>query len=679
MKYNHLSVLCFIISVVVAAGPTITHQSETAYETCEELISSSFPGTLGNYCLESNQPALGSMALCIVQSFNKTGVTKRFLKHCKISRASFDSAYLNATKFVTDTPKLGYPVSVSKEEVLKEFTSALVSDNNKNWHLWYGIAVIGYWIVIMLISSIFHWSYFLFPSVVRGLHGPISNKFRSYLTIPAVGKKHHTHHKSFLRYLHCSVPTRFESVVILGWFILIAAFHLSNIYFMEGKPRGINIGDRSANLLVYSLSLLIIFPGRNNFLQWITGWSYSRFLAFHKWIARIVFLLVLIHAGCETQSLVSINTYTEALKVPHIRAGVAGVVSISLLVGSSFSFLRRSYYELFVLTHILLAIAFIASGWIHAKGFGFENFFLAATVIWGFDRILRLSRIFAFGIQPAIIRVIADETLKVTVTRPKYWKPFPGCHAYIYFLQGTCFWQSHPFTIVDSISEDNTITFYIKIKGGITHSLFRKVSRSLTNSTEMKVLVEGPYNHILPLHIFESVVFLTGGNGIPGLYAQALDLAKIANQQQTIKLYWIIRNYKSIEWFYPELLKLKSTSVNVTIFVTQPSIRLNGHMDEDDKCDENFKSHSEYDDYADHKICKYILKLKERLSFITFEEGRPNIPMLMANEISESRGSIAFNSCAHPQLADEIRYIVSQEVLKTTTKRIDLFEQVQTW
>lgn len=73
-------------------------------------------------------------------------------------------------------------------------------------------------------------------------------------------------------------------------------------------------------------------------------------------------------------------------------------------------------------------------------------------------------QIVLFGIKTAKVQLIANETLRVSVSRPSWWKPFPGCHAFIYFMRPSCFWQSHPFTIVDSALEANTITFTSKLK-----------------------------------------------------------------------------------------------------------------------------------------------------------------------------------------------------------------------
>ena len=67
----------------------------------------------------------------------------------------------------------------------------------------------------------------------------------------------------------------------------------------------------------------------------------------------------------------------------------------------------------------------------------------------------------------------------------------------------------------------------------------------------------------------QNVVFIAGGNGIPGIYSECVDLAK-KSKNQSIKLVWIIRHWKSLSWFTEELEYLKKTSVQTTVYVTQP-------------------------------------------------------------------------------------------------------------
>jgi predicted ferric reductase len=284
--------------------------------------------------------------------------------------------------------------------------------------------------------------------------------------------------------------------------------------------------------------------------------------------------------------------------------------------------------------------------------------------------------------------LIANETLKVTVARPRYWKPFPGCHAFIHFIRPTCFWQSHPFTIVDQVEDDktHTITFYLKVKGGVTHGLYKYLSRQPENKATIKVTIEGPYGNRLPLDRYDTAVFLSGGNGIPGLYYQARDIVKNNSNKTRVKFYWVIRHYRSIEWFYEELLKFENSNVEPVVYVTQPDVGLttpiapqissSSEFDEqEEKLNESNNTKAELHETESEA---YIANLKKKLSFVDFREGRPNMNQVVAEEIAESNGSIAFTTCAHGTMVDDARKAVVDN-LDSTPNRVELFEQIQGW
>lgn len=54
--------------------------------------------------------------------------------------------------------------------------------------------------------------------------------------------------------------------------------------------------DRAAILAVAQLPILILFAGRNNPVSFLTGMSFATSMVYHRWIARLVTLQILIHA-----------------------------------------------------------------------------------------------------------------------------------------------------------------------------------------------------------------------------------------------------------------------------------------------------------------------------------------------------------------------------------------------
>lgn len=82
------------------------------------------------------------------------------------------------------------------------------------------------------------------------------------------------------------------------------------------------------------------------------------------------------------------------------------------------------------------------------------------------------------------------------------------------------------------------------------------------------------------------------------------------------------------------------------------------------------------DDGSYHRIIDII---KSELSHITFIEGRPSIEELIPQEIHESNGSIAFVTCGHPAMVDQVRYYCAKNVSNKERKRVYFYEQIQVW
>lgn len=66
-----------------------------------------------------------------------------------------------------------------------------------------------------------------------------------------------------------------------------------------------------------------------------------------------------------------------------------------------------------------------------------------------------------------------------------------------------------------------------------------------------------------------------------------------------------------------------------------------------------------------------------KLPHIKFKLGRPDIDKIITKEINSTKHSIAFATCAHPCMVDDVRNSVRNQL--STNQRVELFEQVQSW
>lgn len=691
-----------IISSALAAENDfhIFTKDELSVTACKSLLKKTAIFTEaknGGYCLTKNQPALGSMATCLKMSPHAGGIDY-FIKSCSANNLTleqFNAAYENASNYwVTNTTAYpGFslkkpfylPVKASQKKVRGAYDSVLGRFYNYNRAHFYGWALVAYWGFLVCMAGLGRLAFWVAPGMVKSFNGKVSNTVRKYITLPALFGNKYSQNGVIFKIFEVVFPSRWESIMIFVWFIMCLAMNVANyhhdspniVWKLESAEMGRKIADRTGIMVLYFIPLLILFGGRNNFMSWISGWTQSRFLIIHRWIGRISTILILVHAVGMTYNGKGIGAYYKRNSRMFVQFGYVAFIAGLIMCVHGMIIWRKKQYELFVLLHNVLAIIFIAGSWRHVgidEGYGMYMY--AATAVWCFDKFVRIVRLAFFGIKTADVQLIADETLKVKIPRPSYWKPGPLQHAYIHFFRAHCFWQSHPFTLVDSACEKNTITFYIKVKGGMTHGLYQYLSTQPDQRANIKVSVEGPYGTLHPLQHYQSVSYLAGGNGIPGLYNSAFHLAKkeaSKSSNKNIKLYWVIRHWKSIEWFYEELKKLEETSVKAIVYVTAFNTPLDqSFIDkyEDQSSSEEKKSDSDSD-------MVHVDILMEKLSHVEFRSGRLNVEEVVLNDITEASDGIAFVACGHSNFVDQTRKTVANNLPEG--KRVDFYDQLEHW
>lgn len=691
------------LSVPVSASWKITKKTELAYLSCARVI-----GEVQQYTdveeevqqlLCAYEPARGSVSHCLISNFGQdTKYLQPFIESCSgvinSSEVLIDS-FKNASHYLhkdwqhnSKDNLLAYPVSVNSSDVRRAYEDYWRMYLNYNNHIYYGIILICYWFAIFAAAAFFHAAGAILPQLITKCHGPVINTLRKHIALSPLFSWSHAQMKFQSTFFEMNVPLRMESLAIFVWWVLCFVFIGVSTSPSSTQLRIDLIGQRTGVLAMFSVPVLILCAGRNNILIWLTGWTYSRFMVFHRWISRMTALLALIHAILFSVSRSKMGFYPQILLVKYVTFGLIALISICTMCIHSLRFFRNNCYELFVLCHNCFGVLFIASGWVHLSDLSGTEFFYAATAIWGFDKLCRLCRLVHFGVQTAVIELISDETLKVTIPKPLHWNPKPGSYGYLYFFKLTCFWQAHPFSMVDSAVNPGTVTFYVKVKGGLTHSLYRSFKQSGNQSIKMRVSVEGPYHVSTPIHRFDNVVFFSGGHGIPVMYAQAKDLLEKYSEQdkKNIRIYWVIRDLKSISWFMTELLSLKSLPIEVVIYVTgldssRMSVYDGGHglLIQPDKLGNYIESSEQEERKLSNLSSSSFFSLLETLGHIEFRFGRPNIRQLVSQGIQHSLGSIAFVTCAHPAMVDDIRQSIREEVILQRGKRIEYFEELQSF
>lgn len=689
------------------------------YLFCEE------PSDYACYCTNDNAQA--SVMGCLATYGSSSDAENYFIKYCdkwydlELSSDMLEESYqlyldkaadplvanpkFNMTADNMTTPLL---VNTSAAELYRE--SYKVFLGNYDHSVYYGIGAISYWFFVFILAAIANWGVVLFPGLRDFFNGRVSKAWRKNVTVPALWSRKRLTQQDFLGgILSFLIPSRLESLLLVIFFWLVFALLVVEIRYIPNDPlfhtrkEAITrfVADRTGIIATITVPLLILFGGRNNILQWFTRWDFATFIVYHRWIARLMVAMAFVHSVCFSALYVMDGIYFEEMAETYVTWGIVATACGAIICFQGLLFLRRAYYETFLVIHIILAVIFVVGLWQHISVLNYPQLVYPIFAVWGVDRLVRVIRILWFGFPLAKVELIAEDAIKVTVPKPRNWKSIPGGHAWLHFLLGWYFWQSHPFTFVEITKDYGTdIVFYCKVKNGVTKKIGRKLANVPGRAIYMKVAVEGPYGETSPVNRHSNVTYFAGGNGIPGIFAETLTLGKQAatrsTNNQKIKLVWIMREMKSLAWFAEELEMLCRLPVEATIYITRPEMRegiedlecVFQKMTEDKVLANNSSNDSEHSaEKADEKELKgevdttcveTLERARNMLPHVTILEGRPDLSSLVKLDIEESSGSAAFVTCGHPAMVDDLRYCVLK-AMDNTNKRVDFYDQLQVW
>lgn len=729
----------FLIQLAMA-GNIIIYDKEYVFRSCNSVIwyqgSFCMPRNLSEEsyeplesyeCYCSNKNGLATLMGCLaVEGQNNDAMYKKVVKECakygaQVSTSDLSAAYQTYLKDAKDvygnksydmSKPVDYPIKLlDKQSVIISRDTYHVFFRNFNYSLSYGGICLAYWALMVVGAFVCNWVVYLFPNLRLFLNGPISRTYRRYVEYPALlGKKRNVPQR-FLYFFEFLIPTRAESLIVFGFFAVCVILCAVNIDFVEGqqlypgKQAFITrmIVDRTGIMCSMLTPLFFLFAGRNNILQWITGWKYSTMIIYHRWIARIAVTMAFIHSVGFTWIYSKEKYYTTAMKEAWLRWGVVATTCGGLICFQGLLFFRRRFYETFLVLHILLAVFWVVGMWHHLKAKDYQQLVYPAIAVWGLDRVLRVLRLFWFGMPVAQVTWLLDDTLKVEVPKPKSWPSVPGGHAWLHFGYGMYIFQSHPFTFIDSPTKENTIVFFCKVKGGITKTLVKALHEKPGKTMPIRVTVDGPYGETSPVKHHSSIVYVAGGSGVSGVYSEAMAMSrKLSTTSKRVRLVWILRDFVSVAGFTDEIKATRNSGLLTSVYITQPEATVAAKaflernnlssLDEKTRIEEKVRLDEKYGPgFAQEEKQGMsqgsdnsrqdafgLAGLEYEFPDIDFHVGRPDLNALIARETEQAPASIAFIGCGHPILIDDLRYSII-EYMDKTDKRIDFYEQLQVW
>lgn len=709
MKFKQILVVSLACLVVIEAGGGYEKKNEGS-----AILAACKFGLLkyGKFCEKGNpktfkcdcenQMSMGTLLSCAYE--NAIGNTKlkgqiidNLYKSCggNLSKEEIHESYNKVKDQLIDVSSISgknrskimsVPFHYNKKEYNVALKSFKVRHRNYDDGISFGIMLMCFWGILLLLGTIKNFMEKFMPRVClmakKKIFGSYAvRKYRQFISLPALGGHKHATMMKFLGF----APTRFEFIVVSMFVFLSVLSHIirlefvqPNVYFKNGLVEMTRyVGDRSGILANFLSILVWLFAGRSNIFLFLTGWKQSTFLIYHRWISRILVVSVLVHTLSMFINALSISKkrYNKLAATLWWRMGAVATIACVTMLFQAHSYLRAHSYEIFLYLHIIIAVLFLVGSWIHTKIFEYEVWFFVCLLIWLLEKVLRIFLIARFGLQTAKARVVSYDTIELVVPCRRLSKFKPGLFCYIYFVNTSLFFQSHPFTAITG-DDGSTIKFYIKKKNGITNKIYNKLLANPNKTPDIKVALEGFYGNTFPLHTYDNVILYGSGHGIPSLFSYAEKIGNLHKGSKScfVKVHWIVRDYSFIDWFSAELKRLSHfDNVKVIVYITRPEQFLGSPL---------VKNQSDFinEDFSSDSIDNSVKKILNPLSHVEFRNFRPKLRDLVKTDLDEVLGSsVAILTCGHSLVVDSIRKAVAYEVGQRSKSVIDFFEDSQTW
>lgn len=377
----------------------------------------------------------------------------------------------------------------------------------------------------------------------------------------------------------------FPSLAVIG--IIIIATVFVTLYCFLPQPlywQSIQFGSpplaiRAGMLAVAMVPWIVATAMKANLVSFLTGISHNRLAVFHRWGGYLCLFLALVHTvpfyvqpvWDDGGQAVYTKLFNNGSGYVY-GTGIACLAPLGWLCIASLPVLRDLAYEIFVILHIPVAVAFLGLMFWHCSNYLTSWSYLWATVaIWALSYFMRIFNL--NWIKPwknawligdeAAVTLMAENAIKITIPTQMSWRP--GQFVYLR-MPGISIFENHPFTISSLCSEDfpseygdlyRDCTLVFRPFGGFT----RKVLDTAIERGPFKTYrayLEGPYGGMQrELAAFDTVILFAGGSGITAIVSQLLNLIKRMRDGKAvtkkIEVVWALKRLEAMDWFREEL------------------------------------------------------------------------------------------------------------------------------
>lgn len=320
-------------------------------------------------------------------------------------------------------------------------------------------------------------------------------------------------------------------VLIVYWSVIIYMMAQDVIRESYSKEQ---IGYRNAWVTVTQVPLIYLLASKTNIIALITGTSYERLNWLHRWVARTMFITATVHGAYFWAYWVESDIVNMELSMmPIVVYGIGAWFILLWMTVSSFKPFRSMAYEFFLIQHILSAVMFLWTVYVHVPKKARHNVWFSIAALC-FDRAFRLGLLFWQNIKLRPVRSDCEggkrfghqtqlspvgDTITVLTIKDVHFKWRAGQHLYLWLPKVSPF-EVHPYTIASphQMPETcicNSIQLVVRSHSGFSKRLnqFAKKQKESGKKESLTALVVGPYGNPPRWDIFETLVLISASTG----------------------------------------------------------------------------------------------------------------------------------------------------------------------
>ncbi|KAJ7249940.1 hypothetical protein C8J57DRAFT_1521539 [Mycena rebaudengoi] len=400
------------------------------------------------------------------------------------------------------------------------------------------------------------------------------------------------------------------------------------------------IATRAGWITIAIMPLMIASGTKVNFVGMFTGTSHKKLQVFHRWSAVLMYIMSLVHTFPFIINDIRMGSMEASYATsPWYWTGVAALIPQTYLVSLSWGIFHGPYYETFKL-HFMCCLRNLYGRSIYPCQLPPNFLVRSAKIPHSLSALTSILGTISGQLLPyTASHDLGDSTLNVSIRVPSRFKWTPGQHVFMRFLGlGIHALSSHPFSVssLHTGGEENTVELVLRVHGGITRVLARKVSGRPLWAT--RVVVDGPHSGLhVPLQTYDRVLLFAGGSGATFTLPLLLDLVRNFNAGgpgcRHIEFVVAVRNRDTYGWIEPTVAAASAVipdPVHLSVRVHFTGTDSNEKNDPDTATDERH-----------------------------FERGRPRLAELV-REAHDSSRRVAIVACGPDSFLYDVRNAVAQ-------------------